>query len=178
MLQALFLDRDGTLNVDHGYIARPEDVELLPQAKEALALALQQGCRLFLITNQSGVGRGHFTMEDVHACNARLIELLDCGPNPFAGICIAPEHPDKTPNYRKPSPKYLLEMKEKHALDPAACWMIGDRRSDWQTGLNAGINVAAVSTGKPIENEEHAFLQEHKIPLYAHLMAFMRTLLS
>lgn len=151
--RALFLDRDGTLIVDRPYLADPAGVELLPGVQEALGTARDLGYRLFLFTNQSGIGRGYFTLADAMACNARLVELLDLGPDVFADICIAPEAPDQPSRYRKPSPAFISESIARHGLDPACCLMVGDRPSDVQAGLNAGIGGAAVCTGELTADE-------------------------
>jgi D-glycero-D-manno-heptose 1,7-bisphosphate phosphatase len=119
--RALFLDRDGTLIVDKIYLADPAGVELIPGAADALHQARALGYKLFLFTNQSGIGRGYHTMQDTHRVNARLEELLGPPRPAFDGICIAPEAPDQPAVYRKPSPKYILEMVAQHGLDPAQC---------------------------------------------------------
>jgi D-glycero-D-manno-heptose 1,7-bisphosphate phosphatase len=146
--RALFLDRDGTIIYDRHYLSDPAGVELIPGAATALRHARDLGYRLFLLTNQSGVARGLYTLEDVHRCNRRMDELLALPAPIFDGICIATEGPEVTDGYRKPSPRYLLETIAAHRLDPAACWMIGDRESDVAAGLAAGIRAAAVCTGK------------------------------
>jgi len=150
----LFLDRDGTIIYDKDYLADPAGVELIPGARDALRDALRKGYRLFLFTNQSGIGRGYYTLDDVHACNARMLELLGLGPDIFSEICIAPEAhsppegEDDGQSFRKPSPRFIREMIARYALDPAQCWMVGDRESDIEAGLRAGIHAAAVCTGK------------------------------
>ena len=145
---ALFLDRDGTLIVDKDYLADPAGVELIPGVRAALQQVQALGYRLFLHTNQSGIGRGYYTLADVEACNGRMLELLGLGDDLFTAICIAPETPEQPTRYRKPSPRFILESIKQHALDPARCWMVGDRDSDLITALNAGIHAAAVCTGK------------------------------
>lgn len=148
MSKALFLDRDGTLIFDKHFLADPEGVELIPGTAAALRRARELGYALFLHTNQSGIGRGLHTLDDVHRCNHRMEELIGLAPPLFAEICIAPEMPDEPSLYRKPSPRFILESMEKYRLDPAQCWMVGDRPGDVETGINARIHAAAVCTGK------------------------------
>jgi D-glycero-D-manno-heptose 1,7-bisphosphate phosphatase len=148
MSKALFLDRDGTLILDKHYLADPAGVELIPGVATALARARELGYRLFLFTNQSGIARGLHTLEDTLRCNTRMEELLGLPVPLFDDICIAPEGPDEPALYRKPSPRFILESIARHRLDPAQCWMIGDREADIQAGLNAKVNAAAVCTGK------------------------------
>ncbi|MBI5691253.1 MAG: HAD-IIIA family hydrolase [Verrucomicrobia bacterium] len=145
---ALFLDRDGTLIYDRHYLADPAGVELLPGVAGALREALAKGYRLFLHTNQSGIARGLFQLDDVLRCNVRMDELLALPRPIFAAICIAPEGPGDPAIYRKPTPRFPLEMMTRYRLDPAHCWMVGDRESDVETGLAAGIGAIAVCTGK------------------------------
>jgi D-glycero-D-manno-heptose 1,7-bisphosphate phosphatase len=103
-------------------------------------------CRLFLFTNQSGVGRGWFTRAAVEACNRRMLDLIGLGPDLFTDICIAIESPEDTPRYRKPSPRFIAEMIARHQLVPDRCWMVGDSPSDWEAGRAAGVHVAAIAT--------------------------------
>lgn len=146
--QAVFFDRDGTLIVDRDYLSDPDQVELLTGVRETLHQLLAGGCQLFLFTNQSGVGRGFFSMEAVHRCNERMLALLALPGPGFTEICIAPEHPDRPSVYRKPSPRFISEMVERYSLDVKRTWMVGDRTSDVQAGLNAGVRCALLSTLK------------------------------
>lgn len=140
--KAVFLDRDGTIIRDGDYLSEAAEVVLLPRAREALALLRGAGYQLFLFTNQSGVGRGYFILEAVHRCNARMEELLGLPSPVFDGICIAPEAPDQPIVYRKPSPRYINETAARLHLDKSTCWMVGDKRSDVEAGLAAGIHAA------------------------------------
>jgi len=140
---SLFLDRDDTIIADDAYMSRPSQIRLLPGAGEALRKAAVAGCGLYLVTNQSGIGRGFYTMCDAEACNARLIELLGIR---FAGICIAPEAPGTPSKYRKPSPAFILETIARDRLDPARCYMVGDKVSDLECGINAGITPILVGS--------------------------------
>lgn len=146
--RALFLDRDGTLILDKHYLSDPAGVEMIPGVPAALQRARELGYELFLFTNQSGIGRGMYTLEDALRCNARMEELIGLPTPLFTDICIAPEAPEAPSQYRKPSPRFILESIQRHALDPAHCWMVGDREADVQAGWNAGIRAAAVCTGK------------------------------
>ncbi len=139
--QALFLDRDGTLIRWVDYLSEPAKVELCPGVFEALSRARTAGCLLFLHTNQSGVGRGYFGMEAVEAVNRRMLELMGVDMTFFDGVCIATDHPASAGegSYRKPNPRYELEMVERYQLSPQNCYMIGDSMSDLLTGKNAGM---------------------------------------
>lgn len=176
-VQAVFLDRDGTLIENRHYLRSPEGVALLPGVREALSRARDMGAKLFLFTNQSGVGRGYFTLADVEAQNRRMIELLGLGEDVFAGICIAPERPDEPPVYRKPSPRFIREMVATHALSMETAWMVGDAPSDWEAGVNAGINAAAI-VPDPAEEIARERRLELGVEAYASLLEWMEAMLE
>lgn len=144
--KAIFLDRDGTLVVNRHYLADPAGVELLPGVRETLSRFLADGWLLFLFTNQSGVGRGMFPIENVHRCNQRMIELLNLPVPGFTEICIAPESPEMPTVYRKPSPRFILEMLAKYSLARDKSWMVGDSPADVFAGLNAGVHAALIQS--------------------------------
>ena len=175
MSKALFLDRDGTIIVDKHYLADPAGVELIPGVRSALQRARELGYKLFLFTNQSGIGRGLYTLDDVLLVNARMETLLALASPLFTELCIAPEAPDQPSLYRKPSPRFIQEMIAAHHLEPAHCAMIGDRPSDAQAGLNAGIRSIAICTG---EHTAETWRQ-HALPgveIHADLASFVATL--
>lgn len=175
---ALFLDRDGTIIEDTGYLHDPEQVVLLPGAAEALRAAARR-FRLYLFTNQSGIGRGFYDLAAAERCNARMVELLGLPSPGFAGICIAPEAPEQPQAYRKPSPRYILESVRADHLDPALCWMVGDRRSDLAAGLGAGIRAALVwPKEKPEPPELSRYRDEHAVPRFPSLRSCIATLLE
>lgn len=175
MSRALFLDRDGTLIVDRVYLSDPAGVELIPGTAAGLTRARALGYKLFLFTNQSGIGRGYHTLADTLSVNARMEALLGLPPPVFDGVCIAPEAPDQPSRYRKPSPHYLLETIAAHRLRPEECWMVGDSAADLGAALAAGIRPAAVRTGRidPAALDE---VVRHRIPVFADFGAFAATL--
>ena len=171
----LFLDRDGTLIVDKVYLADPAGVDLIPGTASALRRARELGYKLFLFTNQSGIGRGYHTIADTHRVNARLEELLALPPPAFDDTCIAPEAPGQPSVYRKPSPRFILEMIARHGLDPARCYMVGDNVTDHQAALNAGIHPIVVRTGK-VDPDSMPEVAQHQTPVFDDLAAFVATL--
>jgi len=189
--RALFLDRDGTLILDKHYLADPAGVELIPGVAAALTRARALGYKLFILTNQSGIGRGLYSLADVHRCNDRMDELLRSewtdrpAPDSARGtgvppviwddICIAPEAPDQPSLYRKPSPAYILEMIARHGLDPAHCYMLGDRQSDIDAGRHAHIHPIAVCTGQH-DAAGWAALALPDVPVFPSLAEFVATL--
>jgi D-glycero-D-manno-heptose 1,7-bisphosphate phosphatase len=173
--RALFLDRDGTLILDKVYLSDPAGVEVIAGAEAGLRRARELGFLIFLFTNQSGIGRGYHTLEDALAVNARMEELLGLASPAFDGVCIAPESSDEPAVYRKPSPRFILEKIAEHALDPGACWMVGDSRADVGAALAAGIRAAAVRTGR-IPPESIPEVASGAVPVFDSFGAFAETL--
>ncbi len=150
---AVFLDRDGTLIKNQHYLFDPSGVVILPGVRAALGRLRDAGVLLFLFTNQSGVGRGYFTLADVERVNRRMIELLALGDDLFTATCIAPERPDEPAVYRKPSPRFITEMLAEHGIDRDRAWMLGDAPSDWEAGINAGIRSAAIVADPAVDTD-------------------------
>lgn len=173
--KALFLDRDGTLIRDSHYLKDPDKVEIIEGIGECLPKAKRVGFLLFLHTNQSGISRGYYNWSNVHACNSRMLEEFGWPVDFFTEICIAPEFPEETSGYRKPSPKFEFEMIAKYALEPSKCWVVGDKWIDPQTGIKAGMKGALVRTGKPIDEDLAVKAGNENIPVYNHLGEFLET---
>ena len=151
---AVFLDRDGTINADRHYLSRPEQFELLPGAAFALRRLQEAGFRLFVVTNQSGIGRGYFTVADLEAIHVRMQELLAEHGIRFEAIYVAPEAPDQPSRYRKPSPQSLFDARDTHGVDLTRSFMIGDKWIDVETGRSAGCAASLlVRTGYGAETE-------------------------
>jgi D-glycero-D-manno-heptose 1,7-bisphosphate phosphatase len=151
---AVFIDRDGTLNEEVGYLHRPEDVVLVPGAAEALARLNARGIPVVVVTNQSGIGKGRYGWGDFHAVMDRIAEMLKGVGAHMDAIYAAPHHARGKGEYadhnhpdRKPNPGMLMRAAEEHNLDLAGSWMIGDKEIDLGAGRNAGCKVALVLTG-------------------------------
>src|SRR6266849_8432248 len=139
MKRAVFLDRDGTLIEERKYLHRPEEAVIFPGAAPALKRLQDAGFALFIITNQSGVGRGLFTMAEVNAVHAHLADEFARAGVRFAKIYVAPEAPEAPSHGRKPSPQFLFDARDEFELDLAHSYMIGDKLSDLECGWNAGV---------------------------------------
>src|SRR5262249_18112245 len=137
MNPAVFLDRDGTLIEERNYLSRPEDVAVFADVFAALKCLQDGGFKLFIISNQSGVGRGYFTMADVESVHERL--LAELPGIIFEKIYIAPEAPDQPSRGRKPSPQFLFDARDQFDLDLGQSYLIGDKLTDLQSGWNAGL---------------------------------------
>ncbi len=145
MNKAVFLDRDGTVNVDCGYVYRVEDLALIEGAAEALRMFQERGYLLILITNQSGVGRGYFTMDDVAVFNEALsVELARHGVK-IDDCFICPHGPQDGCECRKPLPFMVLKAIEKYDISPSESFMFGDKASDVECGESAGVRSFRVT---------------------------------
>jgi D-glycero-D-manno-heptose 1,7-bisphosphate phosphatase len=148
MSRAVFLDRDGTLIEELQYLHRPEDVHVFPGVGNALHRLQEAGFKLFLVTNQSGVGRGYFTLLDVERVHDFLASELAKDGVRFEKVYIAPEAPGQPSRGRKPSPQFLFDARDEFAINLADSYMIGDKLIDLETGWNAGVRKSIlVRTG-------------------------------
>lgn len=157
MKPAVFLDRDGTLIEEKEYLSQPEQAVIYPGAAAALKQLQDAGFALFIVSNQSGVGRGYFTMADVEKVNKHLQTELAREGVRIENIYVAPEAPDQPSRGRKPSPQFLFDARDKFNIDLARSYMIGDKLIDLECGWNAGVKKSLlVRTGYGAEFERIA----------------------
>jgi D-glycero-D-manno-heptose 1,7-bisphosphate phosphatase len=159
--RAIFLDRDGTLNVDVGFTHRAEDLQLLPNAVAGLARMQELGFVLLITTNQSGIARGYFTEPDMHAFNRALVARLQDEGITISGIYFCPFHPTEGVGryqndspLRKPRPGMILQAAAEHGIELAESFAIGDKTSDILAGQAAGCRTILVRTGVGREHEK------------------------
>ena len=144
---AIFLDRDETLNQDHGYICDPAKFVWMPGAAAALRRFHNAGLPVFVVTNQGGIGRGMFTETDMHQFNDNLIDNARAAGGDIVDIAFCPHHPLALDpamaapcRCRKPEPGLIIQLAEKWQIDLANSVMIGDRDSDVEAGQRAGMH--------------------------------------
>lgn len=148
-IASVFLDRDGTVIVDKHYLSDPAGVELLPGAAQGLRRLAAAGTTLYLVTNQSGIGRGFFSVEEYHACDAALVRILGESGVHLAGSAFCPHAPEEECICRKPDIGMWETLRRAHDLDPTVCAMVGDKIDDIAFGRNAGFaTTVLVLTGK------------------------------
>lgn len=151
---AVFIDRDGTLTEEVGYVNHPGRLRLLPGSAEAIRRLNGAGVKAVLVTNQSGIARGYFSEEVLHAVNEVLLSQLKAEGAHLDGLYMCPHHPrDGDPPYRaacdcrKPAPGLLLRAARDLGLDLGRSWIVGDKISDVLTGQRAGVRSILVLTG-------------------------------
>ncbi len=156
MNRAVFLDRDGTLNVERHYLHDPDQLEIILGSGPALRRLMDAGYRLFIVTNQSGIGRGYYTEEDMHAVNDKLsAELAASDGVAFEKIYFAPESPEEASPGRKPSPQFLRDASLEFGISLEQSYMVGDKATDLECGWNAGVKQSIlVRTGYGAELEQ------------------------
>jgi D-glycero-D-manno-heptose 1,7-bisphosphate phosphatase len=153
----VFLDRDGTLIVEKNYLHRPEDVDIFPGVGKALKRLNDAGFKLIIVTNQSGIGRGYYTLADAESVNAHVARELAREGVHFEKTYIAPEAPDQPSRGRKPSPQFLLDARDEFNLNLAESFMVGDKLIDLECGWNAGVKRSIlVRTGYGAEVERES----------------------
>jgi D-glycero-D-manno-heptose 1,7-bisphosphate phosphatase len=144
--KAIIFDRDGTLIEDKDFAFKVEDLEILPGVIEGLKI-LQDKFIFFIVTNQSGIGRGYYSVEDFHKFNNHLIKELQEEGIEIRKTYFCPHKKEDDCECRKPKTKFIDEIIGEYDIDIKNSWMIGDHPSDIQFGLNAGCQTFFLTTG-------------------------------
>ncbi|MCE9950008.1 D-glycero-beta-D-manno-heptose 1,7-bisphosphate 7-phosphatase [Hafnia paralvei] len=161
LVPAVFLDRDGTINVDHGYVHESDNFQFIDGVIDAMAELKKMGFALVLVTNQSGIARGMFTEDQfMHLTEWMDWSLADRGVD-LDGVYYCPHHPEGTVeefrqvcDCRKPQPGMLLSAQEELNIDMSASYIVGDKIEDLLAGEAAGVATKIlVRTGKPVTPE-------------------------
>lgn len=146
MKRAVFLDRDGTINVDTGYLSNPSELVFIRGAKEGVRVLKKSGFFVFIVTNQSGVGRKYFSLETLKAINEKMINEFKKGRIHIDGIYYCPHHPREKCKCRKPQAKIVKDIAQQFKVDLECSYFIGDKLIDVQTGKNAGCKTVLINT--------------------------------
>ncbi|HEX2089446.1 MAG TPA: HAD family hydrolase [Actinomycetota bacterium] len=156
--RAVFLDKDGTLIDDVPYNADPAKMRLSPGAAEGIRSLAEAGFRLFVVSNQSGVARGHFAEQDLSAVEDRLRTLMTEAGAKLDGFYYCPHYPDGSVteysfvcDCRKPEPGMIVNAAREHAIDVAQSWLVGDILDDVEAGRRAGCRTILIDNGHETE---------------------------
>lgn len=148
---AVFLDRDGTINVEKHYLHKVQDWEWISGAIEAIRRFNNAGYLVIVASNQAGIARGFYSAHDVDALHAEVTRMLAAQGAHIDAYYYCPHHPDfGSPRHcdcRKPLPGLLLRAAHDHGVDLARSWMVGDKKSDVDAGHAAGVRSILVGTG-------------------------------
>lgn len=145
---ALFLDRDGVINVDHGYVCRPEDFNFIEGIFELVTAANEAGYLVVVVTNQAGIGRGYYSEADFHRLMDWVIAKFAARRAQIDAVYFCPLHPEhgvgeyrRESDCRKPGPGMLLQAQKDHGVDLKRSILVGDKTSDMLAGLAAGVGT-------------------------------------
>ena len=142
---AVFFDRDGTIMEDTHYCSDPNDVRIFPGVPEALRRLKSRGFKVIIITNQSGIGRGLFTLDQYRAVETEVLQQL--GDDLIDATYYCPDVPGQESNCRKPAPGMVLKAERDHSIDLSRSFLIGDKEIDVECAHNAGVRAIRVRTG-------------------------------
>ncbi len=173
--RAVFLDRDGVINVEKGYLHRVEELEFLPGAAEAIALLKDAGYLVIVVTNQSGVARGYYSLGAVDLLHRHMSEQLAARGAVVDAWYVCPHHPDHGGpcSCRKPLPGMILQAAADYRVDLVRSYLIGDKRSDLEAGLAAGCRAILVGTGYGADQAREL---PAGVPLFADLLEAARAI--
>lgn len=145
MSKAVFLDRDGVMVEDTGFVHKVENFKMIPNAIEGLKLL--KDYLLFIVTNQSGVGRGIYKIDDFKKFNGRLLEELGKNSIKIKKTYYCLHKPEDNCDCRKPKTKFLEDAQKEFGIDLNSSYVVGDRKSDFEMGEKAGCKTIHVLTG-------------------------------
>ena len=152
----VLLDRDGTINQEVGYVLRPDELRLIPGAADALRELRDLGLGLVVLTNQSPIGRGMLSVDELGTIHERLSELLAADGVTLDGIEFCPHRPDEGCACRKPAQGMALRAAARLGFDPARSVVVGDHTSDMGMGRAIGATTVLVRTGHGRAQEDEA----------------------
>ena len=166
-MQAIFLDRDNTLISDPGYIHKVEQVAVLPGVFEACHIFQRLGFTLFVVSNQSGVGRGYYGLNEIKNVEAHLKSLFQAQGITLHDFRYCLHHPDQKCTCRKPLPGMLEDLIKTYNISPLASYVVGDKETDSQCGETIGVQGILLST-----------IPHRTYPTFRSLLDFARDLES
>lgn len=156
----VFLDRDGTLNQDIGYIKSPDEFRVFPFTGTAIQQLNKAGIRAIIATNQSGISRGYFSLVTLQAVHEKLRVELHKNGAWIDDIFYCPHHPDEQCYCRKPNPGMLEQASAKHNIDLTQSYVVGDKYIDFKLAQNVGAHSVLVKTG-PFSEEALSIINEN-----------------
>jgi D-glycero-D-manno-heptose 1,7-bisphosphate phosphatase len=173
--RAVFFDRDGTLNVEKNYLFRVEDWEWLPGAIEAILMLNQRGFQVVVVTNQAGIARGLYSVQDLERLHAWVNEDLSRHGATIDAYYFCPHHPDfGGPCFcRKPEPGLLFRAAQERGIDLAQSFLVGDQATDIQAGIAAGCAPFLIVSGYGEQERENV---PPNVPILHSLLELPRLL--
>ena len=155
--KALFLDRDGIINVDHGYVSKIEDFEFVEAIFDLVKLFTDSEYMIFVVTNQSGIGRGYYREEDFTVLTEWMVKKFGDENIKIEEVYYCPHSPEEKCHCRKPETGMIEQTLKQYSIDLEHSWMIGDKQSDIDLATNAGIGFSIAIGSKNIKHTDYAF---------------------
>jgi D-glycero-D-manno-heptose 1,7-bisphosphate phosphatase len=153
-IKTIFLDRDGVINKEVGYLHKIKDFKFIDGVFDACLYFRSLGYQLIIVTNQSGIGRGYYNEDDFHVVNNWMLEKFSKKDINILDVFFCPHGPESDCNCRKPKPGMFNQANNKYGIDMKNSWMIGDKEADVQAAKTAGIqNTILVKSGHAIDEE-------------------------
>lgn len=169
--RALFLDRDGVINVDHGYVHTPEQFEFIDGIFDLCRRAVARGYMIVVVTNQAGIGRGYYTEQDFHTLSDWMRAQFLAEGIEIAKIYFCADHPEQGIGeyrcdsiLRKPAPGMLLAAARELCIDLAASTLVGDNDTDIQAGIRAGVGCNILFAPEVQPSRQQGFVTVDNLP--------------
>lgn len=143
--KGIFFDRDDTLIHDSNYMHKLDQLSYIDNVFPTLKSIQDLGYQIFIVSNQSGIGRGYFKIEDTHLFHEQMKKDFEGHGVKIKDIVFCPHTPEDKCDCRKPNPKLLLELCEKYKINPTLSFMVGDKKSDVEAGINAGMKSIGIN---------------------------------
>ena len=176
MSKALFLDRDGVINEDTGYVCQPEDFRFIEGIFELCSTALGLGYLIIVITNQAGIARGYYAEEEFHSLNEWMLMEFEKQGIDIAAVYHCPYHPEygigkyKAESFdRKPEPGMIFKARDEHGIDLSRSVLIGDKDSDIEAGRRAGVGRNLLLRGKYQSTADDTDIYESLLDIAAQI---------
>ena len=154
--KAVFIDRDGVINKEVGYLHKIKDFKFIDGVFDACLYLQNLGYHLIIVTNQSGISRGYYSENDFHVVNNWMLEQFSHQDIKFLDVFFCPHGPESTCNCRKPQPGMFIQANDKHDIDMNNSWMVGDKEADIQAANAAGINNTIIVKSGHTINERNS----------------------
>jgi len=152
--RAVFIDRDGTINVNSGYISNPDQFKMYPNVAKGIKLLYNEGFKIIIITNQSGIARGYFSKEKLEEIHDKMKKGLSEENVEIDAIYYCPHHPDENCKCRKPKPGLLEQAIKDFDIDVNNSFFIGDRMLDVEAGKKVGCRTVLIPEDKELVQKE------------------------
>jgi D-glycero-D-manno-heptose 1,7-bisphosphate phosphatase len=174
MTKALFIDRDGVINIEKNYLHKKEDFEFIDGVFAACELAESLGFLNIVITNQSGIGRGYYSSDDYEKLTSWMVDEFVKNRVKISKVLHCPHTDESECECRKPKPGMILEAQKKFDIDLKKSWLIGDKESDIEAGVNAGIGHLVIArSGHKID--EHNTKADYIVDSIADIGKILRS---